>query len=265
MSLEYLLEEAKDIGLPINKKRAVIREYLQNILLAGIYRIRLGQKLYFMGGTALRLCYRLPRFSEDLDFNSTNLSYESFQKIAEAAAKETSLEGFRAEIKYEKRGKLYSAHINFPGVMKRYGITDERGMNLMVKLEVNQPQWPQKTQTQVLSYYGLNYTAVVMAESSLITEKLLALLSRNRGRDVYDLLYMLKKKFPFDSKILEENSYTEPPEKLVMERLEKLESKELHRLAKQVQPFLFKEQDTEMIEKAPQYAKKFLENYAAER
>lgn len=261
LSLEYLLEEAKELGLPTTKRRAVIREYLQNIILDGVYKNRAGRGLYFMGGTALRFCYRLPRFSEDLDFNARSLSFKEFQAISENALKNLNLEGFKAGVKYAEREKLITAYINFPDVMQQYNVTDARGVDLMVKLEVNQPNWPLKTQTQVLSFYGFNYTAVVMAESSLLTEKLCAMLNRNRGRDIYDLLFMLKKKFPFDNKILKTNGFNEKPEKLVMQHLENLGEKELRRLALQVKPFLFKEDDIELVLKAPEYAKKFLGNY----
>jgi len=264
MSMEYLLEEAEDLGLPKNKKKAIIREYLQNILLSAVYRKREGHKLYFMGGTALRYCYRLPRFSEDLDYNTEYLSYEEFREIGQDAAKQAQLEGFRTQTKYERRGSLFTASIDFPEAMKDYGVTDQRGIGLMIKLEVNRPDWPQKTHAQVLSYYGLNYTATVMSEQNLITEKLLALLNRDRGRDIYDLLFMLRKKFPFDPKILKAEGYVDPPEKLITEHLKKKGSGELRRLAKQVQPFLFKEEDIVLVEKAPEYAQKFLERYANE-
>ncbi|MBN2251974.1 MAG: nucleotidyl transferase AbiEii/AbiGii toxin family protein [Candidatus Altiarchaeota archaeon] len=258
MSMEYLLEEAKDLGLPLNKKRAIVREYVQNILLASIYRKRKGHRLYFMGGTALRYCYRLPRFSEDLDFNTEKMSFEEFREMAQDAADQAQLEGFRTQTKYERRNTLFTAEIGFPEVMKDYGVTDMRGIGLMVKLEVNRPDWPQKTQAQVLSYYGLNYTATVMSEQNLITEKLLALLNRDMGRDVYDLLFMLRRKFPFDPEILKANGYTDPPEKLITDHLEKKGTKELRRLAKKVQPFLFREEDVILVEKAAEYAEKFL-------
>ena len=68
LSLEYLLEEAKNNGLPIIKKRGVLREYLQIIILNSIYKNNRGKLLFFTGGTALRYFYAMPRFSEDLDF-----------------------------------------------------------------------------------------------------------------------------------------------------------------------------------------------------
>ena len=260
LSNDYLMEEAEDSGLPTTKRRAILREYVQNIILNNVYKSREGRRMYFMGGTALRYCYRLPRFSEDLDFNAKKLPYRVFQKISENAVKSLEYEGFKAELTTDEREGLYTAKINLPDIMQQYNITDARGVDLMVKLEVNQPHWPLKTQPHVLSYYGFNYTTTVMAESNLITEKLLALLNRNRGRDIYDLLFMLKKKFPFDKNILKANGLEKDAEKLVTRRLENLGGKELERLAKQVQPFLFKEDDTELVKKAPEYAKKFLRN-----
>ena len=100
-----------------------------------------------------------------------------------------------------------------------------------------------------------------MAESSLITEKLCAMLNRNRVRDIYDLMFMLKKKFPFDNRILKANNISEKPKELIIKHLEKLGNKELKRLALQVKPFLFKEDDIELVLKAPDYAKKFLMEY----
>ncbi len=261
LSMEYLLEEAEELGLPASKKRAILREYLQNILLNSIYKSNPGRRLYFMGGTALRFCYRLPRFSEDLDFNAMGLLFNDFQDISDNAVKSLTLDGFIAEVEYNKRGCLYTAYINLPDVMQQYNITDARGIDLMIKLEVNQPQWPLETKPHVLSFYGLNYTAKVMENSSLITEKLCALLARNRGRDIYDLLFMLKKRFPFDERILEANGFAEKPEELIPRHLEGLGEKELQRLAKQVRPFLFREDDIELVLKAPEFARKFLDAY----
>ena len=259
LSNDYLMEEAEELGLPATKRRAILREYIQNIILNNIYKSREGIRMYFMGGTALRYCYRLPRLSEDLDFNAKNLSYRVLLKISEDAVKSLEYEGFNAELTTDERDGLYTAKINLPDIMHQYGITDKRGVDLMVKLEVDQPSWTLKTQPHILSHYGFNYTATVMAESALITEKLLAMMNRTRGRDIYDLIYMLKKKFPFDTAILKANNIKEKPENLIINRLENLPEKELVRLAKQVKPFLFREDDLEPVIKALEYAKKYLE------
>src|SRR5260221_14665772 len=46
----------------------VEREYIQHLFLSYLYQFPESEKLAFKGGTALRLLFRSPRFSEDLDF-----------------------------------------------------------------------------------------------------------------------------------------------------------------------------------------------------
>jgi predicted nucleotidyltransferase component of viral defense system len=46
-----------------------LREVMQEIALAGLYRGGFFEKTAFYGGTCLRILYGLPRYSEDLDFS----------------------------------------------------------------------------------------------------------------------------------------------------------------------------------------------------
>lgn len=46
-----------------------LREVMQEIALAGLYRREFFGKAAFYGGTCLRIFHQLPRFSEDLDFS----------------------------------------------------------------------------------------------------------------------------------------------------------------------------------------------------
>lgn len=45
----------------------VIKEYLQVVFLSILYSSNESQKIYFKGGTAIRLLLKSGRFSEDLD------------------------------------------------------------------------------------------------------------------------------------------------------------------------------------------------------
>ncbi|MDB5006036.1 MAG: hypothetical protein JWP45_429 [Mucilaginibacter sp.] len=49
--------------------RDALREIMQEIALAGLYRAGFFEKAAFYGGTALRIFYGLDRFSEDLDYS----------------------------------------------------------------------------------------------------------------------------------------------------------------------------------------------------
>ena len=48
----------------------IVREEYEILLLKEIFESEYGTKLVFKGGTALRLAYGSPRYSEDLDFFS---------------------------------------------------------------------------------------------------------------------------------------------------------------------------------------------------
>lgn len=48
---------------------AALREIMQEVALAGLYRAGFFKEAAFYGGTCLRILYDLPRFSEDLDFS----------------------------------------------------------------------------------------------------------------------------------------------------------------------------------------------------
>ncbi|NQT23625.1 MAG: hypothetical protein HQ579_09355 [Candidatus Omnitrophica bacterium] len=72
---------------------------------------------------------------------------------------------------------------------------------------------------------------------------------------------MLKRKFFFNKKVLLANKIKGSPKKLILEYLRKFSEKELKLLGDRVKPFLFKEDDIELILKAPLYAEKFLKEY----
>ena len=60
-----LARSAADPGQSLNR----MREYLQALVLRSLYESEAFRPLAFLGGTALRFLYDLPRFSEDLDFS----------------------------------------------------------------------------------------------------------------------------------------------------------------------------------------------------
>jgi len=72
---------------------------------------------------------------------------------------------------------------------------------------------------------------------------------------------MLKIRFPFNKEVLIANKIDGLPKALILEYLNKLPEKELKSLSHQVKPFLFKEDDIELVLKAPLYAQSFLREY----
>ena len=61
----------------INDYKNAIKEIVQEIALLGLWRAKFFEKAAFYGGTALRILYKLDRFSEDLQRPSTEVWIDS--------------------------------------------------------------------------------------------------------------------------------------------------------------------------------------------
>jgi len=76
----------------------VVRQYCQHLFLSYFYRQKGSEKVLFKGGTALKIIYGSPRFSEDLDFSGFNVSISLIEELAEKALLEIEREGIGVEI-----------------------------------------------------------------------------------------------------------------------------------------------------------------------
>lgn len=68
MERDIAENQAKNLRIDVTQ---VVREYWETVILKGLFDSPEGKFLIFKGGTALRLVYNSPRFSEDLDFSLT--------------------------------------------------------------------------------------------------------------------------------------------------------------------------------------------------
>ena len=79
----------------------IAREYCQHLFLSYLYRLKGGEKMLFKGGTALRIVFQSPRFSEDLDFSTFDLSVEEINGLVDSVLVNLSKEGlqYKKEVK----------------------------------------------------------------------------------------------------------------------------------------------------------------------
>ena len=63
----------------------IVREYFQHVFLSGLYQLPDAEKMLFKGGTALRIIYGSPRFSENLDFSLFGVEQRLAKKFIEDA------------------------------------------------------------------------------------------------------------------------------------------------------------------------------------
>ena len=145
-------------------------------------------------------------------------------------------------------------------LLLNYGIRI-KSLKYRLKIEVYKPSWGTQTESSVLSMYGYNFTAILLEKGCLFAEKLCALLHRKRGRDIYDTLFLLKNKFPVNENTLKVNCIEGSLRDIVIEHLKTMTEKEIKFLAAQFRPFLFNENDAELIINPIPYAEKFLDKY----
>lgn len=175
---------------------SVYREYLQIMMLKAIYDEPMGKTIYFKGGTAIHLLFGSPRFSEDLDFTVSG-SESTFLEIFERAVKRI---GALEDIAIKKRATiagnrwLLTAHpsiLRFPIYLT---------LDFSFRERVLDPQ--QSTLTSVFPIVFTSYVHHVSMEE-ILAEKVRAILTRRKGRDLYDLWYLSTRGAMLNTSIVE--------------------------------------------------------------
>lgn len=97
----------------VEDTRNALREMMQEIALAGLYRSGFYKHAAFYGGTALRIFYGLPRFSEDMDFSLLEKK-ESFRlaPFLDAVLQEFQSLGLQVSITEKEKSMATSINAN---------------------------------------------------------------------------------------------------------------------------------------------------------
>ncbi|MBD3272497.1 MAG: hypothetical protein GF384_08200, partial [Elusimicrobia bacterium] len=245
--LEALNDQARSMNLPLTKQRAIVREYIQTIILKALFNTKFGHKIFFMGGTALRFAYDLPRFSEDLDFNAKNVSLYEFRTLLHAVQKALENEGFIGDLTVKHRKSLIIGKISLSNALQYYKIAVMPNEKLLVKVEINTSSWPLHSESSVINKFGYLFTAKIMDKGSLLAEKSDAFINRCLPRDIYDLVFLLQHKFPFNESILKKKGWKNDYKYTILKKIGHMTPANLLSMARQIQPFLIHEDQTEFI------------------
>jgi len=196
---------------PKNKDEAqsALREIMQEVALAGLYRGGFFEKAAFYGGTALRIFHGVDRFSEDLDFSLLKPDPDfSLDKYLDAIQTEFQALGMQVSVKEKKKAKdthVDSAFLKSETIWRELmleGIIPQSGLsqpaNIKIKIEVDTvPPIGFDTEEKLLlrpfSFYVKCFTL-----PDLFAGKMHVLLFRKwkenvKGRDWYDFEWYVKK------------------------------------------------------------------------
>jgi len=194
---EQAIDLVQNVQAPAEKLN-ILREYLQAFVMRSLHESEAYTCLSFVGGTALRFAYDLPRFSEDLDFSLENpTGYDPIQWL-DKLKRDMTLAGFEVAISWNDRKTVHTAWVKVAGLLKETGLAAMSGQNLSIKLEIDsRPPTGAETVSTVINRH-LMFALRHHSLSSLMAGKVHALISRkySKGRDWYDLLWYLSHRPP---------------------------------------------------------------------
>ena len=193
----------------VQETEQALREIMQEITLAGLYRANFFKHAAFYGGTALRIFHGLNRFSEDLDFSllekNPDFELESYLN--------TVIDEFNAlgiHVTFKQKLKLSTSNVDsaflksdtlwselvFENTIPQIKLSTKPGIKIKVEVDTD-PPLNFETENQLLikpfSFYVNCFTL-----PNLFAGKMHALLFRKwknrvKGRDWYDLEWYIKK------------------------------------------------------------------------
>jgi len=204
-----------------------LKEIFQEIALLGLFQGGFFEKAAFYGGTALRILYGLPRFSEDLDFtlleknSDFNLEYyfsaitDEFEalgikiNIAQKIKKDFKSDIASAFLKNETAIHTLNIETNDLGHILD-GVHNGKKLKIKFEVDINPPL---KFQTEAKTLLlPKTFNVISMTLPNLYAGKMHAVIcrkwiSRVKGRDWYDFEWYVKKSTPLNLEHLQERMY----------------------------------------------------------
>lgn len=235
----------------------ILREYLQYKILQIIYDIPdHGQKLCFLGGTALRIVHGNQRFSEDLDFDNSGLTEDHFDIVSEKIKTNLEREGYEVEIKTVYKG-VFHCYIKFPKLLFNEGLIGHVSEKILIQLDTEPQHYEFTPDKHILNKFDVFTEILVTPLNILLAQKCYAIINRKRskGRDFFDVVFLLSKGAKPDYGYLDLKLKINEGNAL-KDRLRDTCSKlDMKAMADDVAPFLFNNADAKKIVMFERYLK----------
>ena len=235
-------------------ERFIMREYLQYKILEIVFDTQYQQKLSFLGGTCLRIVYDNNRFSENLDFDNFKLSLHDFREITKSIEQELIRLGFDVEMRNTHRG-AYHCYIRFPELLYNEGLSNYKEEKILIQLDTESHNFDYKPDPIVLNKFDVFTQINVTPADILLSQKFYALINRkrNKGRDFFDIVFLLARGLTPNYEYLKAKINIENPEELRSIILEKCDKLSMEDMAEDVKAFLFNPRDLKKILLFPKY------------
>ena len=176
----------------------LLKEYLQLQILDHLSTTSYIRRITFIGGTNLRLTKGIDRFSEDLDFDCRQMVEPEFIDMTDSVLHFLQNFGMKVETRDKKNEKLvaFRRSFYFPELLFDMGLSGHKEERFLIKIECQDQQIEYPREIINIKGCGLFFPFPVPADDVLCAMKLSALLSRQKGRDFYDAMFLLSQTEP---------------------------------------------------------------------
>jgi predicted nucleotidyltransferase component of viral defense system len=171
----------------------IVREYFQHIFLAELYKLPGAKQLLFKGGTALRIVYNSPRFSEDLDFSLISVPQKEIKTFVENLFVQVLAEIEHAGIKVVLGDKIGATSGGYFGVAT-FHMFEYPPVGVEINISARDNRNIAGEVDSVANDFVPTYTIIHLPQEELVEEKIFgALMERKKPRDFYDLYFIMRK------------------------------------------------------------------------
>ncbi|MDR2146498.1 MAG: nucleotidyl transferase AbiEii/AbiGii toxin family protein [Tannerella sp.] len=180
-------------GNPLFRKY-MLKEYVQLLILDFLSTSVYVEKIAFIGDTNLRLVKGIDRFSEDLDFDCKNFLHEDFLRMTDGILVFLRRSGLRVETRDKQNDRLtaFRRNIYFPELLFDLGLSGYREERFLIKVEMQNQGFDYNTNLVNIKRLGFFFPFPVPPDNVLCAMKISALLSRAKGRDFYDAMFLMQ-------------------------------------------------------------------------
>ncbi len=229
-------------------QKYMLKEYIQLLILDFLSTTSFIKKIVLIGGTNLRLVKGIDRFSEDLDFDCKNFSKGEFMEMTDAVMFFLKRNGFRLEIRDRENSKLkaFRRNIHFPELLFEIGLSGHKEERFLTKIESEDQQVLYKPELVNIGGCGFYFPFPVPPDGVLCSMKISAMLSRRKGRDFYDTMFLLAQSKP-DYAFLTEKLNIHNLEELKTSVFETLKTTDLNIKKRDFEHLLFNKRSSERI------------------
>lgn len=208
--------ELQTYALKLNYNLAQLElDYYQHYILAKLFQKF--NTLYFKGGTCLQKCYGIKRFSEDLDFNYEDISMTKIVKVIEEAFETKITDQYKTSF-----GESFS--IQFKGIL----FNGSQQSMCKISFDFRENDTYNKPLKKIIRpiYKDLpQYFLLALEEKEILAEKVRAIITRYKARDVFDLNELLLNGTEIDFELIKKKLKTYNKKFNIKEFEEKLEEK----------------------------------------